>query len=347
MHIFLTTMGKPKKKKKITTVLALFQIVNFIFLVLWTKDKTTYNKIILYYLTAYDDLPHSGTVRGIDTFVIVGAGGLGSNIQQLSNAIYYCESLGCKNIVVPQSFWFVPDHILYRKFGITIERSPYEDTQRLCNKSTHGTFCSRQSIKRGVPMLVPKNRHSAFKKDFLSIIPKVAVDDDGLYIHIRGGSIFSGTSPDRDKGQPPLCYYESIIEKWRFPRLYIIAEDRRNPVVDVLVAKYNAVLLNGTLENAVAYITNANNLVMSKSAFAIEVLWLSDKKKNMLFSWEEPVRKYRNFYHEPTQFYSEAVTDNWKNTPEQREIMLNATCGTWWQPSFIDRLLTENKFEKD
>ena len=82
-----------------------------------------------------------------------------------------------------------------------------------------------------------ENRFNVFKNEILSNLPKINTDINDLYIHIRSGDIFLNRNPEyaSDYAQPPLCFYERIIKENNFNKIYIISQDRGNPVIDKLI----------------------------------------------------------------------------------------------------------------
>lgn len=127
-----------------------------------------------------------------------------------------------------------------------------------------------------------KIRLYEFANETLKNVPSVNINENELFIHIRSGDIFQA-NPNKYYGQLPLCFYESIIEKWGFKEIYILTEDTENPVVNVLIEKYNAKLLITGLPQAIGYILNSKNLVISFGTFLSSLLELTpddpDKKK--------------------------------------------------------------------
>ena len=70
--------------------------------------------------------------------------------------------------------------------------------------------------------------------------------ENGLVIHIRSGDVFVPCSHVNKKInsvlfnhfiQPPLEFYESIIANVRSP-IYLVSEDKKNPVIDILLNTY-------------------------------------------------------------------------------------------------------------
>jgi len=77
---------------------------------------------------------------------------------------------------------------------------------------------------------------------FVSIPNEITPNKNDLVISIRSGDIFS---PSFFKNgslcayiQPPLSFYKTIIKNNKFNRIFLVAEDRRNPVINLLIELY-------------------------------------------------------------------------------------------------------------
>ena len=68
------------------------------------------------------------------------------------------------------------------------------------------------------------------------------IEPNDLIIHIRGGDIFR-TFMGRNYAQPPLCYYEKVLNNYHFfKNIYIVSIDHSNIVVDALLDKYKNII---------------------------------------------------------------------------------------------------------
>ena len=56
---------------------------------------------------------------------------------------------------------------------------------------------------------------------------------DLLYLYIRGGDIFLESCTHNIRGyfQPPLCFYEKILDNFKFNKVFILSQDSLNPVI--------------------------------------------------------------------------------------------------------------------
>jgi hypothetical protein len=126
----------------------------------------------------------------------------GNDLVTLNNAIFFCEILGCKKLILEKfENFYIKHKILDSKYNMTIEPS-YLNTD-LLEKSTVLPsvffFYHYQYIK-------PENRLYLLKSEILNNLPKVETNPNDLYMHIRSGDIFE-MRIKADYSQPPLCFY--------------------------------------------------------------------------------------------------------------------------------------------
>lgn len=254
-------------------------------------------------------------------------GRLGNNILQLSNAIFLSEAMNTSTIYINKGFCFIHNNITTSK-GIKIiptGKAPKETVtlySELFGLKAKGHF--------------PETRGYEFGNESLKDIPRIETDDEALYIHVRSGDVFKD-NPNKYYGQPPLCYYESIINIWGFKDVYVIAEDTKNPVIDALIKKYNVTHINTTVPETIGYILSAKNVAISSGSFVPSILRLApDDPSKKIFkyggSFGINADIWRKFYFTTTsKYYCDHILGNhWNNTKEQYEIMLNESCGNEW-----------------
>ena len=115
-------------------------------------------------------------------------------------------------------------------------------------------------------------------------LPKVNVNPDDLYIHIRGGDIFNSLIPCSTYAQPPLCFYEKIINNNKFKNIYIISFDRKNVVLNALLNKYDKLIFKlNDYKYDISLLVHAFNIVIGSSSFGISSIKLND---NLKILWE-------------------------------------------------------------
>ena len=222
-------------------------------------------------------------ISNIETFFITNNVRFGNNIITLNNVIFYCEIIGCNKIILNyyhvKRNWLIKNPIYIKKFNITIMLG------KNVNCNDEKVFCIQASIWDPLyPIFIkPEIRTEYIKDEILRNLPIVHTKPDDLYIHIRGGDIFK-PNPSTAYAQPPLCFYEKIINNNKFNNIYIISMDRRNIVLNALLNKYkNIIYKHNSYEYDIALLINAFNIAASISSFLISSIKFNDKLKNF---WE-------------------------------------------------------------
>jgi hypothetical protein len=236
---------------------------------------------------------------------------------------------------------YINDTIFYEKYNITFEVLEKNDVDELQRYSIiyydYYFFYTTYTFKI-------ENRLNVIKNEMLRNLPTVNVSRKDLYIHVRSGDLFEKELPEDyapSYAQYPLCFYTKVIEGNKFGKIYIIAEDNKNPVIDKLIEKYpNVIYHQNTLEEDISYLANAYNIIGSVSSFVVSIIKIND---NLEFYWEHdnyPIerkvehlhhtlynypRKYTLFIMEPSDQYKKHMYI-WKRSDEQLKIMLNDTC---------------------
>ena len=254
----------------------------------------------------------------------------------LNNAIFFCEILGFKKIILEKSDDLYIKHIIVNtKFNLTIE--PQYLNKNSLEKSLVfpliSFFYHYQYIK-------PENRFNIIKKEILNNLPKIETNNNDLYIHIRSGDIFE--IPIKTAySQPPLCFYRKIIQGFKFRKVFIISENTENPIINLLLKEFNNVIYNKNhLNYDISYLANSYNIVSSISSFFTSIIKLNDKLR---FLWEYDFYSLsQRFFHlhysvyniphnytiyrmKPSNYYKK-VMNIWYNTLEQRKIMITEKC---------------------
>ena len=260
----------------------------------------------------------------------------GNFLITLNNAIFFCEILGCKKIIIENyNNLYIKHKILNKKYNMTIEP----------------LFLNKYIIKNSLVIHIkfffyyykyikPEIRLNLIKNEILNNLPKLNIHPNDLYIHIRSGDIFQNPR-NNSYSQPPLCFYKKILNKFVFRKVYIITENKNNPIINILLKDYNFVkYLKNPLYIDISFLANSYNIVSSTSSFLINIIKLND---NLKYLWEYDnyrlSQKYfhlhysvYNFPHNytiykmiPSKFYNKFMY-NWYNSPKQRKIMIKEKC---------------------
>ena len=296
----------------------------------------------------------------------------GNELIVINKLIFYCELIGVKKIIINKdNNLYINSTIYDKEYNLTIEINNNNDDDGSNNASEYidkniyidnylpevenpeykqnpPTFSNSNCFPTLFSIffnLKIENRFNVIKSEILKNLPKVKVDPNDLYIHIRGGDIFSkdatSSSYAPSYAQPPLCFYKQIIEKNNFRKIHIISEDNLNPIINKLLTKYkNITYQNNTLENDISYLVYAYNIIGSISSFITSIIKLND---NLVRFWEYDIyqmehklyhmhhslyeyqRNYTIYRMEPSEQYKKEMYI-WKRSGEQIKIMLNDTC---------------------
>ena len=143
-------------------------------------------------------------------------------------------------------------------------------------------------------IIIPQVRIHLIKEEFLRNLPKVNINNNSLYIHIRGGDVF-GNNPLSTLGQPPLCFYERIINTNNFKYIFIVSMDKKNVIVNALINKYkNIIYYHNNFEYDASLLSHAFNIVAATSTFSMSSIKLNDNLKNL---WEfDSIRMSEKIY---------------------------------------------------
>lgn len=236
-------------------------------------------------------------VTNLDIFYLKKALHFGNNIMALSNTIFFCEVVGCHKIILNKKklklSWLITKPIYIKKSNITISLGKNID----CNKNNILCLYEISWCIYYPKFIIPELRTEQIKQEILRNLPKVNVSQNDLFIHIRGGDIFK-SSIGRNYAQPPLCYYERVLNNTTFKNVYIISMDHSNVVLDALVKRYkNIIYKKNNLNYDISLLCHAFNLVVSASSFAFSAIKLNN---NLKILWEFDMIRLSNkflFHH--------------------------------------------------
>lgn len=178
-------------------------------------------------------------INNINTLFIKDKIRFGNYFISVNNAIIYCEFLGCKKIILEYNRNIYINNTTFYKnknINITIE------TNQTFNSSDNNAVSlnANYTFFKGFKYLRKINRLIIFKKQLLKNLPKIVTNPNDLYIYIRGGDIFVHSKREAySYFQPPLCFYTKILDEFNFRKVFIISEDKLNPVIPKLLSKYS------------------------------------------------------------------------------------------------------------
>jgi len=273
----------------------------------------------------------------INLIYISGSLRFGNFLIAINNAIIVCELLGCKKIIIQNNNkLFINHKILYPKYKITL----YPNYNFRSKYSLIFNVGYLYNLKfKGIGNV---NRFNILKEEILNNLPRLKTNSDDLCIYIRSGDIFYKINNYTIYYvQPPLCFYENILNKFKFRLVKIISENNLNPVIPILLKKYSIIeFKKQDLKHDIAYLANSFNIVSAKSSFVLSIIKLNDKIK---FLWEYDFyplsEKYLHLHPSVYTFpynYTIYKMDSsltykklmypWINSKKQREMMMKEKC---------------------
>ena len=352
-NLSISFKGKNKRKSKLTNArlsnisnnflaekLAVKERLNKLFnLSTYSNDfhiKLALKKEILDFLSIKKRM----NISKIDIIFLSKIQKFGNNLITINNCIFYCQIIGCNKIILKESpnrrEWLIKNPVFIEKLNITILQGSSVNCQNdiiLCPYEIEWNFFYPKFV-------IPQIRTNLIKSEILRNLPNVNIQKDSLYIHIRGGDVFK-FKPNRLYAQPPLCFYEKIINNNKFKTIHIISMDEMNPIVKILINKYKNIFFNKNhFEYDIALLANAYNIVVSVSSFSLSSIKLNNNLKNLwefdmlklvqkliflhhhLFKFEI---KYQIHTMKPSDIYISKMF-SWKNSKEQIQLMLKDNC---------------------
>lgn len=265
-------------------------------------------------------------LKNVNT-IFGGKGNIGNALLILNNLINICEEIQCKNIIVPMGLQdIIKKPIYYEKYNIKI--FPYSDIDKFqldINLSSYTAFYFRYR-KRIHYMRLGLIREEVFRN-----LPAYNISPSDLYIHIRSGDIFINMI-NPNYSQPPLCFYQKIINENNFSNIFLLSNGTENPVINELLKLYPKIkFIKDSIINDITKIVNAYNLVLSRSTFISTLITLNTNVKK-IYAYEIcynnfTTNNYTKIYKmKSSEAYKKLMKGRWKNTKEQLNLMLTENC---------------------
>ena len=253
---------------------------------------------------------------------------LGNSIFQLLNIIYLAQKYQGK-VVHPEHYY------LKLKAG-ELDFSTNEKSSGLVR--IKGNFF-------GVPeLIIPSlERQKILDNTIFNLIPyreDKSIGERTLVIHIRSSDVFSDLKVHPLYIQPPLSYYQKIIEYGNYQDIVIVTEaDRLNPCINELSIRYSARVQSNSLEEDINTILSAKHLVIGQGTFGNNLSMMSPNlqklyrpfflhySRDYLFKLAEEL-PYQTifarlpFYIFPSENLTEYEFEGWANSSEQKKFML-------------------------
>ena len=245
------------------------------------------------------------------------SGRTGNNILQIIRAIHYA-------IINNHNSIKFKNHPLLISNTITLE-----NIENINKSQISDTFFSLKKYNIIDPE--PYIMKEYFQK-YVKHIFKIQLENNNvienynnIYIHFRGGDIFS-SNPHKSYVQPPLSYYKNIIKEYDIIKL--VCEDKKNPCVNELLKQENVEYISNTLEKDLSKLSNVSNLVIGFGTFGFLLYLMNPCLKNLyipdFFVNELPKGEWGNDIKvHIINLPNYIKVGDWKNSVEQRKMMLD------------------------
>ena len=261
----------------------------------------------------------------------------GNTLILLNNLLYYAEVLNINNIYLNSRMnWPIKRNITIENINIKFVSSSdlnFEDERIICFNPY--SVYSQKVIR-------PEIRINKIKDEIFKNLPVVSIDSDDLYIHIRGGDIFQCKAcKDKNYSQPPLCFYQKILNNFKFKNIYILSTDKINPIISPLINEFPQIIYTQNLiQTDIAILSNAFNVVGSMSSFLTTLILINTNLENFWeFNNQRLTEKYLHLHPQIYQkeikyyIYEMDASKNyvnqmfpWKNNKAQIYLMLKDKC---------------------
>ena len=154
---------------------------------------------------------------------------------------------------------------------------------------------------------------------------------DHVVIHIRGDDVFNDLPP-KAFAQPPLAFYQVVLGDRDWKAVTVVSGDALNPVLEPLFAELDRRGLpyrfqSGSLEEDMAILSGAHTVVAGRGTFIPAITGLSPHtatvycfEDDSLFRLDVNLRVVRD---NKGEYVESTYRRNWRNTDEQRALMLN------------------------
>lgn len=243
-------------------------------------------------------------------------GRLGNNILQLVRCVFCANKKKYDYIVFPKHNFFKTNTIIIHE---------NKNSKNIKPDIKH-SFFSLHDFELEDPE--PKEMKLIFQNYILQIC-NINIEQettDAFIMHLRGGDIFRGKGAHPYYVQPPLSYYETIIENNK-SKFLIVSEDKLNPCVDELTKNKEIDFQSTTLKNDIETLCSTENLSIGFGTFGFMIYLMSKKLKTLHIPKyvvkELPKGDWGDVNLVKYNLKDYIKCGEWKNTHQQRQFLLD------------------------
>lgn len=190
-------------------------------------------------------------------------GRFGNNMQQISNALYYCKKYNIHFDMAP--------HPIIEDIDL-----PFGEIRMPGNENQWSYFYFMEGAECNFPdenlQVLNFQRKELCEK---YILPKLKIDHgkveesfDGLVIHLRGGDVFSNPHPQYV--QNPLSYYLELLKIPKYQNnTIVVAEDNTHPLIPAFTKLMIPVLYLSEVQSLEVLLTAQSLATSGAGSYAI------------------------------------------------------------------------------
>ena len=303
-----------KREKEILRLISLFSLVNFSELLNNSIKEEMKNEL----LKKLQKKKHTKNLSEINSVYVDNPFRFGNSMILLNNLLYYCEILNITKIYLnSERNWPISQNIISNKINISLisRKEIYLNVRNISILEPENIYFQR--------VFKTEIRIDSLKNEIKKNLPKLELNPNDLFIHIRSGDIF---------------------KYFKFSNIFILSENKGNPIIDILMKEFPQIKFNNNnLELDIAILSNAYNIVGSISSFFSSLIIINDNLKNI---WEfehymlpekilhlhHDIYKYHfNFtiYKMNPSLKYQTEMFPWRNSNKQIKVLINDICGNF------------------
>lgn len=276
--------------------------------------------------------PLSRKSRAIHTVEVYQVGRFGNAYIQVAHAISVAMAVGAETVVVNDTSWLRSGPL--EGLGLElISMTRGKPSRAARGPVLTGKFFYSEEFPGILSDEIPESvaRAIFIASEFQPQEQTFA--DDVLVIHLRGGDVFEKPAP-RHYGQPPLAFYQKVVQSREWSEVGIVHEDLRNPVLGPLTdflreKKLRFWQQSGALNEDVGILFKAQYLVCANGSFGRAIVNMSPNlRKYFRFEGTYPIpssnpRAKETVIRDSSNQYRELIlSGNWQANDDQIALML-------------------------
>jgi hypothetical protein len=216
---------------------------------------------------------------------------------------------------------------------------------------SHGIWSESTFAAWGIPICTDfsfMEVADTFREGFLLSFSRLDLPIDTVVLSMRGGDVLRPGNGWTNYWQPP-CYFYTDVQR-RFKHSIVIASDRTNPCVDVVIGS-GSLFSGGDFRTDFTLLVWARNAVLGRSSYARAGLYMTGVSKNFYVFEGDPDSinsRWNSFFYRYLEHgdhwdcrasdgYRARIIGNWSAASDQLQFLLTDTC-TWTRARVRDRI---------